>query len=98
MAPNPPYFRTAPAKPWRSSVLRSALAQQPAVVGHHAAILDDANARAGQLGGGVVVADAELEPHHGRLPRQAQDLARVPRQELRTPEDLDGVHPLRQVG
>src|SRR6266702_2791235 len=47
---------------------------------------------------GGVVADAELEPHHRRLPRQPRDLRRVTRQELRAAEDLDDVGGLAQVG
>src|SRR4029079_16437551 len=41
----------APAKPWRSSISP----YQPSVLGHHAAVLDDADAGAGQRGGGRVV-------------------------------------------
>src|SRR3970282_2141570 len=39
--------------------------RQSAVLRHHAAVLDDADSRLGQSLGRRVVADAELEPHHG---------------------------------
>src|SRR5436309_12589486 len=54
--------------------------QQAAMFGHHAAVLDDADAGAREGFGCGVVADAELEPHGGRPPRQAHDLGGVRRQ------------------
>src|SRR2546425_1150653 len=94
--PNPPILRTAPAKPWRSSIyastpLDSRGSEQPSVLGHHAAVLHDADAGARERLRRVVVADAELEPHDRGLPRQPHDLRRVRLQELRAAEHLDDV-------
>src|SRR5215470_11257961 len=61
--PQAPFVRSTPAQPGRSSISRSSY--QSTMLGHHAAVLDDANAGARQRGGGRVVADAELEPHGG---------------------------------
>src|ERR1051325_10292878 len=77
-----------------SPAILCGLPQETPVLGHHAAVLDHVDARARELGGGALVADAELEPHGARLPRQREDLARVRRQERRAPEDLDDVHRL----
>src|SRR2546428_10095322 len=78
--------------------LTSGCSEQAAVLRHHAAILDHTDPRASERLRGGVVADAELEPHHRRLPRQPRDLRRVTRQELRAAEDLDDVGGLAQVG
>src|SRR5207245_11491841 len=76
----------------------SGCSEQAAVLRHHAAILHHTDPRASERLRGAVVADAELEPHHRRLPRQPHDLRRVTRQELRAAEDLDDVGGLAQVG
>src|SRR5438477_9626173 len=78
--PYPPFLRGAPAEPWRPSIYPINLSDQPPMFGHHAAVLDDANAGAGQRLGAGVVADAELEPDRGRPPRQRHDLGGVRRQ------------------
>src|SRR5439155_4092966 len=52
-------------------------AEQAAVLGHHAAVLDDLDAGPGQRLRGGVVADAELEPDGARLPGERQDLLGV---------------------
>src|SRR6267142_1963404 len=123
--PQSPIVRTAPAKPWRSSIymgaptwppiphrsdrpgkavavlysrLTSGCSEQAAVLWHHAAILHHADPRASERFRRAVVADAELKPHHRRLPRQPHDLRRVTRQELWAAEDLDDVGGLAQVG
>src|SRR6266704_750649 len=59
--PQSPFFRAAPAKPWRPSISDSS--EQPAMLGHHAAVLDDADPGAREALGGRVVPDAELKPH-----------------------------------
>src|SRR5438046_1551885 len=66
--------------------LTSGCSEQAAVLRHHAAILDHTDPRASERLRGGVVADAELEPHHRRLPRQPRVLRRVTRQELRRRE------------
>src|SRR2546421_2921059 len=106
--PTPPIVRAAPAEPWRPSfqaayfrprpTLASSGAEQAAVLGHHAAVLHDANACARQRLRRAVVANAQLEPDDRGLPRQPDDLGRVTRQELRATEDLDDVRGLTQVG
>src|SRR2546425_2086278 len=98
--PPPPH---RPARPGRAVAvlylkLTSGCYEQAAVLRHHAAILDHTDPRASERLRGGVVADAELEPHHRRLPRQPRDLRRVTRQELRAAEDLDDVGGLAQVG
>src|SRR4249919_2508335 len=64
---------------------------QAPVLGHHAAILDDADARLRELLGGGVVTDAELEPHHLRAPRESQDLVGMAAQIFGAAEYLDDV-------
>src|SRR3970282_1260556 len=73
-------------------------AEQPAVLGHHAAVLHHADARAREPLGRRVVPDAELEPHDARPPPEREDLVGVRRQVLRTPEDLDDVGGPGEVG
>src|SRR2546428_162484 len=47
--------------------------------------------------GGLIVADAELDPHRRRPPGQRQDLRGVAREVLGAPEDLDDVRRLVQI-
>jgi hypothetical protein len=46
----------------------------------------------------VVVGDPELKPHGGRPRRQREDLARVVEEILGTPEDVDQIGRLVQIG
>src|SRR6266850_2613033 len=71
--------------------------QQPAMFGHHAAVLDDADAGAREGFRGGVVADAELEPHGGGPPRESHDLGGVARQVLGPAEDVDDVDRLVEI-
>src|SRR6059036_1361501 len=91
--PNPPSF--GPPRHRRGGPhlkLTSGCSEQAAVLRHHAAILHHTDPRASERLRGVVVADAELEPDHRRLPRQPRDLRRVTRQELRAAEDRSEEH------
>src|SRR5438874_9835939 len=73
-------------------------AEEAAVLGHHATVLDDADAGAGERRGGVVVPDAELKPHDGRPPGQPNDLGGVRLQVLGATKDLDDIWRLAQIG
>src|SRR2546428_1768624 len=75
--------------------LTSGCSEQAAVLRHHAAILDHTDPRASERLRGGVVADAELEPHHRRLPRQPRDLRRLTRPELKAAEDPHDVRRAR---
>jgi hypothetical protein len=70
------------------SVRESALGTESSMLGHHAAILNHADAGPRERRGGAVVADAELEPDRRRPPRQGEDFVRVTRQVLGAPKDL----------
>src|SRR5260370_4298635 len=74
------YFRRRPT---------SGGAEQAAVLGHHAAVLHDANAGARQRLRRAVVADAQLEPDDRGLPPQPDALGRLTRQELWATEHPD---------
>src|SRR2546427_7738559 len=78
--PNPPILRTAPAKPWRSSIyastpLDSRGSEQPSVLGHHAAVLHDADAGARERLRRVVV--ARSEEHTSELQSQSNLVCRL---------------------
>ena len=73
-------------------------AQKPAVLRHHAAILDDQDAGLREPFRRAVVTDPELKPHRSRAPREGEDLVRVPGEILGTPEDLDDIRRRWEVG
>lgn len=75
-----------------------ATAQKPAVLGHHAAILDDQDAGLREPFRRAVVADPELKPDGPGAPGKGEDLVRVPGEILGTPEDLDDIGRRWEVG
>ena len=67
----PPPGRPRPSAPAGRRSTQAQASGEPAVLDQEAAVLDDLDARARQLLGRAVVADAELEPDHAR-PRGEQ--------------------------